>query len=81
MSPGSALSPSPGYRLARLARRYFSLLTPFFAFFPHCGAWPQARMMKINPKKTKIMFFQKYETKNADFYFIIDSEVIHVVQE
>ena len=26
-------------RLARLARRYFSNLTAFFAFFPHCVAW------------------------------------------
>ena len=30
-------------RLARLARRYFSNLTAFFAFFPHCVAWSQAR--------------------------------------
>ena len=42
LSPGSAsLSPSPGYHLARFARRYFSYLTPFFAFFLHCGAWSQ----------------------------------------
>ena len=33
---------SPRYRSARFARRYFSYLTPFFAFFPHYGAWSQA---------------------------------------
>ena len=37
----ASLFPSPGYHLARFARRYFSYLTPFFAFFPHCGAWSQ----------------------------------------
>ena len=39
---GAALSPSPGHRSARLLRRYFSYLTPLFAFFPHCGAWSRA---------------------------------------
>ena len=33
--------PSPGYRLARFAGQYFSYLTPFFAFFPHCVACEQ----------------------------------------
>ena len=27
--------------LARFGRRYFSYLTPLFAFFPHGGAWSQ----------------------------------------
>ena len=27
---------------------YFSYLTPFFSFFPHCRAWSQARQ---RPKK------------------------------
>ena len=36
---GAALSPSSGHPSARFFRRYFSYLTPFFAFFPHCGAW------------------------------------------
>ena len=31
---GTALSPSPGHLSARFFRRYFSYLTPFFAFFP-----------------------------------------------
>ena len=39
---GAALSPSPGHRSARFLRRYFSYLTPFFAFFSHCGAWSRA---------------------------------------
>ena len=39
---GAALSPSPGHRSARFLRRYFSYLTPFFAFLPHCGAWSRA---------------------------------------
>ena len=46
MSPGSAaLSPFPDHRWARFARRYFSHLTPFFAFFHHCGAWSQATII------------------------------------
>ena len=40
---GAALSPSPGHHWARFVRRYFSCLTPFFAFFPHCGACCQAK--------------------------------------
>ena len=39
---GAALSPSPGHPSARFFRRYFSYLTPFYAFFPHCGAWSRA---------------------------------------
>ena len=39
-------------------------------------------MMKINPKKTKITVFQKRARKNADFHFLIDSQIIaDVVQE
>ena len=29
---------------ARFARRYFSYLVSFFAFFPHCGAWSWAKI-------------------------------------
>ena len=39
---GAALSPSPGHASVRFFRRYFSYLTPFLAFFPHCGAWSRA---------------------------------------
>ena len=44
----AALSPSPGRRCARFARRYFSYLTAFFAFFLHCGAWFQAKIVHTN---------------------------------
>ena len=37
-----AFPPHQLHRWARFARRYFSCLTPFFAFFPHCRAWSQA---------------------------------------
>ena len=36
--------------------------------------------MKINPKKTKIMVFRNVREKNADFHFLIDSQIIDVVQ-
>ena len=38
-------------------------------------------MMKINPKKTKIIVFHKRERKNADFHFFVDSQIIDVVRE
>ena len=52
--------PSPGHRSARFFRRYFSYLTPFFAFFPDCGAWSRANdsyAMKLEklPLKDKII--------------------------
>ena len=38
--------------------------------------------MKINPKKTKIMVFQKRARKKcSDFHFLLDSQIIDVVQE
>ena len=37
-----ALAKKKKSRSACFARRYFSYLTPFFAFFPQCGAWSQA---------------------------------------
>ena len=46
LGPGSPLwekgaNISVGYRSSRFTRQYFSYLTPFFAFFPHCAAWFQ----------------------------------------
>ena len=38
-------SPFPGHQWARFAYRFISFLTPFFAFFPHCGSWSQATQM------------------------------------
>ena len=37
--------PFPAHRWARFARRFISYLTPFFAFFPYCGAWSKATQM------------------------------------
>ena len=47
LGPGSPLwekgaKSSVGYRSSRFTRQYFPSLTPFFAFFPHCGAWSRA---------------------------------------
>ena len=43
-----------------------------------CTSW----MMKIIPKKTKIMVFEKRARKKcSDFHFLIDSQIIDVVQE
>ena len=36
--------------------------------------------MKISPKKTKFMVFQKRARTNSDFHFLVDSQII-VVQE
>ena len=36
-------------------------------------------MLRINPKKTKIMIFQRW-TKNSDYVFHIGSETIDIVQ-
>ena len=38
-------------------------------------------MMKVNLKKTKIMVFQKRARKNAELRFLIDGQIIDVVQE
>ena len=37
-------------------------------------------MMKINLKQTKIMVFQKRARKNAELRFLIDGQIIDVVQ-
>ena len=41
----------------------------------YCNSW----MLKINPKKTKIMVFQK-GTKKCDYVFHIGNEMIDIVQ-
>ena len=45
----SASEASRGWRTARLASLadIFPYLTSFFAFFPHCGAWSQARVDQV----------------------------------
>ena len=42
----------------------------------YCNSW----MLKINPKKTKIMVFQK-GTKKCDYFFHIGNEMIDIVQD
>ena len=64
LGPGSALGEKgknrrslgrgkggPDIRWARFAHRYFSYLTPFFSFFPHCGAWSLASHLHKNETK------------------------------
>ena len=43
----------------------------------YCETW----MLKINPKKTKIMIFQKHPRKSTDINFNIGTESIEIVQE
>ena len=43
----------------------------------YCETW----MLKINPKKTKIMIFQKRPRKSTDINFNIGTESIEIVQE
>ena len=38
-------------------------------------------MMKINPRKTKIVFSQKRGRKNDDFRFLVDNQIIDVLHE
>jgi len=38
-------------------------------------------MLKVNPKKTKIMLFQKRPRKSVDINFNIGTEPIEIVQE
>ena len=47
---------APGNRSARFARRYFFYLTPFFAFFPHGGAWSQANSKAIFTRLVGVTF-------------------------
>jgi len=43
----------------------------------YCKSW----MLKINPKKTKVMIFQKRSKKSIDISFKIDTEPVEIVQE
>ena len=43
----------------------------------YCKSW----MLKINPKKTKVMIFQKRSKKSVDINFKIDTEPVEIVQE
>jgi len=43
----------------------------------HCETW----MLKINPKKTKIVIFQKRLRKSVDTSFKIGTEIIEIVEK
>ena len=43
----------------------------------HCKTW----MLKVNPKNTKLMIFQKRPRKSVDINFNIGTEPIEIVQE
>jgi len=43
----------------------------------YCETW----MLKVNPKKTKIMIFQKRPRKSVDINFNIGTEPIEIVQQ
>ena len=53
--------------------------------FQHClnvlSSYCETWMLKINPKKTKIMIFQKRPRKYVDTNFKIGTETIQIVQE
>ena len=77
MSPDSAaLSPSPDDRWARFARRYFSYLAPFFAFFHHCGAWSQATI--ISRGEAYFMSFFVFLLLKGDIH-LVKSYNFHVI--
>ena len=42
----------------------------------YCNSW----MLSINPKKTKVMIFQKRAKKSTESSFHIDNEIIEIVQ-
>ena len=42
-SDESAATPPPDHRWDRFTRRYFPYFC--FCFFPHCGAWSEARQL------------------------------------
>ena len=48
--------PIPSPALGLLRSQTFSHLTPFFAFFTHCGAWSQATR-----HRTEKLFFMRFE--------------------
>ena len=44
---GERAAPLPKQPLGSLRSPIFFYLTPFFPFFPHCGAWSQAKSKAI----------------------------------
>ena len=60
-----------------LSRSKIGLQNCLNALSSYCETW----MLKINPKKTKIMIFQKRPRKSVDTNFKIGTEIIEIVQE
>ena len=60
-----------------LSRSKIGLQNCLSALSSYCETW----MLKINPKKTKIMIFQKRPRKSVDTNFKIGTEIIEIVQE
>ena len=60
-----------------LSRSKIGLQNCLNALSSYCETW----MLKINPKKTKIMIFQKRPRKSVDTNFKIGTETIQIVQE
>ena len=60
-----------------LSRSKLGLQNCLNALSSYCETW----MLKINPKKTKIMIFQKRPRKSVDTTFKIGIEIIEIVQE
>ena len=58
-----------------LSRSKVGLQSCFNELSSYCNSW----MLRINPKKTKIMIFQRC-TKKCDYVFHIGSEIIDTVQ-
>ena len=63
--------------LVILSRSKTGLQNCLNALSLYCDKWK----LKINPKKTKIMIFQKRPKKSIDIKFNIGSESIEIVQE
>ena len=60
-----------------LSRSKIGLQNCLNALSSYCETW----MLKIHPKKTKIMIFQKRPRKSVDTNFKIGTEMIEIVQE
>ena len=60
-----------------LSRSKIGLQNCLNALSSYCETW----MLKINPKKTKIMIFQKRPRKSVDTNFKIGTKIIEIVQE
>ena len=75
MVPNSTLFYTRTIDLIILSRSKLGLQNCLNMLSSYCNSW----MLKINPKKTKIMIFQRC-TKKCDYIFHIGNEIIDIVQ-